>query len=201
MKEEADELQVVEVTSVKEYITHVETRVENNAPSVFSHLYYRGHSNHAWKIKPSIGRFTIPKSANGFDNRRNFEQSLLNAYKQRAYPYLPFIPNNDFEWLLLAQHHSLPTRFLDWSGNPLVGLYFAVENVDSNHDACVIETGYSTLQDMDPMAQHNSPFDIPDIYFLIVSQKHQRYTNQASYVSIHPERVYDKFPFSYKFVI
>jgi hypothetical protein len=57
----------------------------------------------------------------------NNEKRLLEEFKKKAPPCLQVVPTNDLDWLVVAQHHGLPTRLLDWSYDPYVALWFAFE--------------------------------------------------------------------------
>lgn len=55
-------------------------------------------------------------------------EGKMLAFLKQASPHLaPSRPENDWDWLSLGQHYGMSTRMSDWSANPLVALFFAVE--------------------------------------------------------------------------
>lgn len=80
---------------------------------------FRGHRDVSWALVPNAGRSKF--------FAKN-EQLFFEAWKRRAVEYMRTTPPNNWEWLAVAQHHRFSTRLLDWSANPLVACFFAVED-------------------------------------------------------------------------
>lgn len=85
-------------------------------------IWYRGQASAEWALTPGYLRLTTPPS----------EATLLKRFKQSAAMLIEMAPRVTFDWLFLMQHYGVPTRLLDWSESPLVGLYFAVESMNDD---------------------------------------------------------------------
>lgn len=83
---------------------------------------FRGHSDVKYELIASVGR-----GQHKSKTREKYERSLFDIFCREAHGSIPIMPTSEWEWLFVAQHHGLPTRLLDWTYNPLVALYFAVE--------------------------------------------------------------------------
>ena len=92
-------------------------------------LYFRGESRCSWELRPSAMR----------SEARSVEGGLLLELMSRRAQDFSGVTSALAQWVL-AQHHGLPTRLLDISRNPLVGLFHACEKRDSqdqDKDGCL----------------------------------------------------------------
>jgi hypothetical protein len=83
---------------------------------------YRGAANTEWSLLTSLDRLggTAPPHT-----KAHLEEHILRTFIRYSRPYVPQPPPNPWELLVIAQHHGVPTRLLDWSYSPLIAAHFA----------------------------------------------------------------------------
>lgn len=146
---------------------------------------YRGVRKASYALRPKFGRWTHNRKhrKSPLDN----EIHLLKVFKERTLPLLTHQPENDFEWLALAQHYGLATRLLDWTRNPLVAADFAVEDDSSPDDAAIYAYKYPPELEQLPEVARQSPFGVTQCVLLQPKHVTNRIAAQSGVFTVHPD--------------
>lgn len=137
----------------------------------------RGVSNHEYPLLPSLFRHVDAELA---DTR---EYNLMWVFKTHAKAHLDKLPENEIEWMAIAQHHGLPTRLLDWSLSPLVACFFAVQSLSSDDAAIYIYDIGKFKKEEDINVSK-----LKDIVAFFPSHGTRRVSAQSGMFTIHPSK-------------
>jgi hypothetical protein len=103
------------IVSLADYLAVISDAIRTEEP-----FWFRGHEDVKFSLKPSALRYASQA-------KREKALALMADFKRIAGIKLPRppLPEHELEWALIAQHHGLPTRLLDWTESATTALYFA----------------------------------------------------------------------------
>lgn len=173
----------IAIDSFDLYLKLINNNFKNLPVQLDKNILFRGQSESSYNLLPGIARPNCFR-----DNILKFETDILTEFKRRSIPFLPktFNTNSDWEWLALAQHFKLPTRLLDWTENPLVALYFAVEKPKKGNQNRVVWV-FCTNED-DFADSNNSlinPFKLKNTQVYVPNHMTERIASQSGWFTIH----------------
>jgi hypothetical protein len=154
------EYKVKTLTDFAQRIEEVLNSTRANHPSTKDGAanWYRGSGmSEKWKLVPGLYRHP---TINDVDELLKLERKLLASFRREAILYQPTSlslthpagdPAADYEYLFFMQHYGVPTRLLDWTGNPFIALYFALAAAPYDASAGGYQEG-AAVWVLDPIA-------------------------------------------------
>lgn len=127
----------IEINNFDEFLKFIKRYTESRCDE----LWFRGHNSNFWKLKPNLYRNAKINVTDGIallnydfvDFKKEFDTFKKLIEESNLFNYDSL---NDFQLMFIAQHHGILTPILDWTTDPLVALFFAIDDYNDENEEC-----------------------------------------------------------------
>lgn len=172
------------INSFADYISHVETNYSRQ------HIFRGIHSlNH--KLIPKVGRTKYVSRCSDdpvkrLDELQDLEEHTMSDFIKMSVPHQDLRSISAWDQWTIGQHHGLPTRFLDWTENPLIAAFFATENAKEDVAVYVVKRDQFNSQTDDLQDVFSFP-DEDQVLLYVPSYIHPRIIAQKGVFTVHKD--------------
>lgn len=151
------------VKTVKEYLN-----LTKEISSAESMVWFRGHTNAAYMLEPTLMRHKINLPKIGTSSKiEDFrltqgkvilpsDKNVLDKFKEYYKEHHDCSSFNEIDFLYVMQHYGIATRLLDFTEDPLVALYFALCKVPTEQRHTELKDQIEDFQSTDGWSEEGA---------------------------------------------